>query len=66
MVIFYTPHGAPAEFFWPTSAGNYQSQAGTVSILQKLQPLSGKINVIRGMNYIGSDNHYANRDVLTI
>ncbi len=65
MLILYTPHGAPAEHFWPQSASNLQSMAGDVSILAPLQRHAAQLNIIRGVNYVGSDNHYANRDVLT-
>jgi hypothetical protein len=66
MLILYTPHGAPAEYFWPQSATNLESSIpGDVSILKPLQRHAGKLNIIRGVNYVGSDNHYANRDVLT-
>jgi Protein of unknown function (DUF1552) len=66
MLILYTPHGAPAEYFWPQSATNLASSgASELSILQPLQRHAGKLNIIRGVNYVGSDNHYANRDVLT-
>lgn len=65
MLILYTPHGAPAEYFWPQSATNYSSTGGDVSILAPLQPFAAKLNVIRGVDYVGSSNHYANRDVLT-
>ncbi len=65
MLILYTPHGAPAEYFWPQSATNYNSAGGDVSILAPLQPFASKLNVIRGVDYVGSNNHYANRDVLT-
>jgi hypothetical protein len=66
MLILYTPHGAPAEYFWPQSATNLDSSIpGDVSILKPLQRHAAKLNIIRGVNYVGSDNHYANRDVLT-
>jgi hypothetical protein len=65
LVVLFTPHGAPAEFFWPTSATNYASSGGTVSILSPLQKHASKINVIRGIDYVGYDNHPAIHDVIT-
>src|SRR5690606_40759882 len=51
--------------FWPRSATNLLSEGGDVSILEPLQRHAAKLNVIRGIDYVGSVNHYANRDVLT-
>jgi hypothetical protein len=65
LLIMFTPHGAPAEYFWPKSAADLTSQAGDISILAPLQKHASKLNVIRGINYVGSDNHYANKDVIT-
>ncbi len=65
MLILFTPHGAPAEYFWPTSATDLTSSSGALSILAPLQKHAARLNVLRGVDYVGSDNHYANRDVLT-
>jgi hypothetical protein len=64
LLVMFTPHGAPAEFFWPTSATNLTASGG-ISILEPLQKHAARLNVIRGIDYVGSDNHYANKDVLT-
>jgi len=64
LVVLFTPHGAPAEFFWPKSATDL-SATGSISILSPLQKHAAKLNILRGIDYVGSDNHYANRDVLT-
>jgi hypothetical protein len=66
LVLFFTPHGAPAEHFWPQSASDYSSsKPGEVSILSPLQKHAAKINVLRGINYVGSNNHPAIRDAFT-
>jgi hypothetical protein len=66
LVILFTPHGAPAESFWPKSASDLTAAGGSdVSILAPLQRHAAALTVIRGIDYVGSDNHYANRDVLT-
>src|SRR5262245_4638696 len=65
LLILFTPHGAPAEYFWPKSAADMASQSGDISILAPLQKHAAKLNVLRGINYVGSDNHYANKDVIT-
>ena len=66
LLILFTPHGAPAEYFWPQSATSYTSSLpNDVSILSSLQKHASKINVIRGMNYVGSNNHPAIHDALT-
>src|SRR5690348_16417213 len=64
LVVLYTPHGAPAEYFWPNSSTDLTS-SGDVSILSPLQKHAGKLITLRGIDYVGSDNHYANKDVLT-
>ena len=64
LLVLYTPHGAPAELFWPRSATDLTS-AGDVSILAPLQRHAARLNILRGIDYVGSDNHYANKDVLT-
>src|SRR5688572_33219495 len=64
LFVLYTPHGAPAEYFWPRSASDL-SATGDVSILSPLQRHAAKLIVARGIDYVGSDNHYANKDVLT-
>jgi Protein of unknown function (DUF1552) len=64
LVVLFTPHGAPAEFFWPKSASDLTAM-GAISILSPLQKYASKLNVLRGIDYVGSDNHYANRDVIT-
>ncbi|MDB4968912.1 MAG: hypothetical protein JWN44_4601 [Myxococcales bacterium] len=64
LVVLYTPHGAPAEFFWPKSATDLTA-TGAISILAPLQKHAARLNVLRGIDYVGSDNHYANKDVLT-
>src|SRR5690348_17237088 len=65
LVILFTPHGAPAEHFWPTSIQDLTAQNNAVSILAPLQRHAAKLNVIRGINYVGSDNHPAIHDALT-
>jgi hypothetical protein len=66
LVILFTPHGAPAESFWPKSATDLTAAGGSdVSILGPLQRHASMLTVIRGIDYVGSDNHYANKDVLT-
>src|SRR5262245_20338305 len=65
MVLLFTPHGAPAEHFWPTSINDLSSQARSGSILAPLQRHARRMNVLRGVNYVGSDNHPAIRDVFT-
>jgi Protein of unknown function (DUF1552) len=65
LLILFTPHGAPAEYFWPKSATDLTSMAGDISILAPLQKHAAKLNIVRGINYVGSDNHYANKDVIT-
>jgi hypothetical protein len=62
VVLLFTPHGAPAEFFWPKSIDDLSSSGGTVSILSPLQRHAKKLNVIRGIDYVGSDNHPAMHD----
>src|SRR5438046_1450224 len=47
VVLLFTPHGAPAEFFWPKSMTDLSSTGGTVSILSPLQRHAKKLNVIR-------------------
>src|SRR5262249_39363188 len=64
LVVLFTPHGAPAGFFWPTSANNLTA-SGAISILQPLEKHAARLNIVRGVDYVGSDNHYANKDVLT-
>ena len=65
LLLLFTPHGAPAEYFWPQSATNYSSaQASAVSILLPLQKHAARLNVLRGINYVGSNNHPAIRDTL--
>lgn len=59
MVFFYTPHGAPAEFFFP-SAGTTDSM-----ILEPLAALKDDISVLQGIDYVGSSNHPAIHDILT-
>jgi hypothetical protein len=65
LVLLFTPHGAPAEFFWPNSINDLSSSSGAVSILSPLQRHATKLNVIRGVDYVGSDNHPAIHDALT-
>jgi len=66
LVILFTPHGAPAESFWPKSASDLTAAGGSdVSILAPLQRHAPMLSVLRGIDYVGSDNHYANKDVLT-
>jgi len=65
LLIMFTPHGAPAEYFWPKSGSDYTSSSGDISILAPLQKHAAKINVVKGIDYVGSDNHYANKDVIT-
>ncbi|HEX2882195.1 MAG TPA: DUF1552 domain-containing protein [Polyangiaceae bacterium] len=61
LITFFTPHGAPAEFFWPTDASALTSS----HVLEPLAAFQSKLNVIRGIDYIGSNNHVAIKDVLT-
>lgn len=59
IVFFYTPHGAPAEFFFPT-AGTTDSM-----ILEPLNAHQADVSVLRGIDYIGSSNHPAIHHILT-
>lgn len=61
LITFFTPHGAPAEHFWPADA---TALTGS-HILEPLAAFQSKLNVIRGLDYIGSNNHVAIKDVLT-
>jgi hypothetical protein len=65
LLMLFTPHGAPQEFFWPQSINDLSSSGKTVSILSPLQRHAKKLAVVRGVNYVGSDNHPAIRDVFT-
>jgi hypothetical protein len=61
LITFFTPHGAPAEFFWPSDPSVLSSS----HILEPLAAFRSQLNVIRGLDYIGSNNHVAIKDVLT-
>jgi hypothetical protein len=66
LVVMFTPHGAPAEYFWPTSMTTLtSSKPGDVSILAPLAKYATKLNVLQGLNYVGSNNHPAMHDALT-
>jgi hypothetical protein len=66
LVVLFTPHGAPAEYFWPTSMTSLtSSKPGDVSILAPLAKYAAKLNVLQGINYVGSNNHPAMHDALT-
>lgn len=59
IVFFYTPHGSPAEYFFPTS--------GTTDsfILEPLDALADQISVLQGIDYKDSFNHPAIHDILS-
>src|SRR5207253_8537967 len=44
LLVLFTPHGAPAELFWPRSATDLTSMSGDVSILAPLQKHAAKLN----------------------
>lgn len=66
MLFFYLPHGMPMEHFNPMgTADNFTFTMSGESVLGPLEPYKGYVNVLRGLEYKGINNHPAIRWALT-
>lgn len=66
MLFFYIPHGVPMEHFNPMGTADAFSLTMTgESVLSPLEPYKRYVNVLRGLEYKGINNHPAIRWTLT-
>ncbi len=66
MLFFYIPHGMPSEHFNPIgSADNFSLTMSGESVLAPLETYKRYVNVLRGLEYKGINNHPAIRWALT-
>lgn len=68
LVIVYTPHGVPPEYFWPElplGAEVGKRGAPLSPILEPLAPYRDRMVLLRGLNMYGAGNHEAMASLLT-
>lgn len=67
LLIFFVPHGAPAEHYDPPGLGRSVDLGASpgVGILKPFKPYQDQFVLLRGIEYVGHASHHASVAVLT-
>lgn len=67
MLVVFMPHGMPVEHFDPAAPAGPLDLGSVpgVNVLEPLTPYASQMNLLRGIEYVGYDNHPAIRGTLT-